>query len=167
MRVGGHTCSVCCVSTPRVQYKYLQYILIQRNTAASWRHRWMYLVTNSQHSDQQNAPIFSQVFYNYNMTLKTPTCFWNVTLTWVPDDDPITDRNIYQCSKWYCNIKYLGAIYCFLLDWLLWVDYRQCTESTISMHSVMLASRIKAVVYLVDNRWMHTDYFPSVFSISF
>jgi hypothetical protein len=44
---------------------------------------------------------------------------WNVTLIWIPDDDPKRYRNKLDWLTRYCNIEYLKTIQCILLDWIL------------------------------------------------
>jgi hypothetical protein len=50
---------------------------------------------------------------------------------WLPDNDTIRDRNMQACLMRYCNIKHLERIKCILLVWVLWFDYRQCTDWTV------------------------------------
>ena len=49
------------------------------------------------------------------------------------------DRNMWLCSKWYCDIKHLGTVLCILLVWVLWIDYVNVTHDFAHKHVYLLS----------------------------
>jgi hypothetical protein len=70
--------------------------------------------------------------YMHIKRCKASSVLWNATVIWIPDYDPMRDRNLYD---WLAkNIEYLDTIECILLDCMLCdliidnAQYEQCKK---------------------------------------
>lgn len=67
----------------------------------------------------QCTQLFLYILF-YNIFLINPiasSILWNVTFTWIPDDDFMRDRKTLDWLTKDCNIEYLKKK-CILLDWI-------------------------------------------------